>query len=234
MAYPKAPAPRKSKHRLIIGLMMFLVVAGGIASFVFLGGGPKAEEEEIVIVDLALPPPPPPPPPPVEETTEPEPTEEMEESTEIAEADAPEEIADDSAEDLDLGLDAGDLASGGTGSFTVSVPRIGGRRGGGGGGGGSLLGEDMDSPPTPVSKIQPSYPASLLSKGIGGKVLVNCSVDETGKVVSTSIKKSSGNTELDKAAINAVTKWKFKPAQKAGRNMRANCVVPFNFEVKKN
>jgi protein TonB len=53
-------------------------------------------------------------------------------------------------------------------------------------------------------------------------------------VVSTSIKKSSGNTELDKAAINAVTKWKFKPAQKAGRNMRANCVVPFNFEVKKN
>lgn len=234
MAYSKAPTPRKSKHKLIIGLMMLLVLGGGIASFLFLGGGTKEAEEEIVIVDLALPPPPPPPPPPAEEAPEPEPTEEIEESTEIAEADAPEEVADDSAEDLDLGLDAGDLASGGTGSFTVSVPRVGGRRGGGGGGGGSLLGEDMDSPPTPVSKIQPSYPASLLSKGIGGRVLVNCSVDETGKVVSTSIKKSSGNTELDKAAINAVTKWKFKPAQKAGRNMRATCVVPFNFEVKKN
>ena len=60
------------------------------------------------------------------------------------------------------------------------------------------------------------------------------SVDETGKVVSTSIKKSSGNAELDKAAVNAVLKWKFKPAQKAGRNIRATCVVPFNFEVKKN
>jgi len=234
MAYSKAPPPRKSKHKLVIGLMMMLVLGGGIASFIFLGGGPEKEEEEIVIVDLALPPPPPPPPPPVEETPEPEPTEEIEESTEIAEADAPEEVAEDSAEDLDLGLDAGDLASGGTGSFTVSVPRIGGGRRGGGGGGGSLLGEDMDSPPTPVTKIQPSYPTSLLSKGIGGKVLVLCSVDETGKVVSTSIKKSSGNSELDKAAVNAVTKWKFKPAQKAGRNMRATCVVPFNFEVKKN
>jgi protein TonB len=233
MAFSKAPPPRKSKHKRVIGLMMFLVLAGGVVSFVMFGGGPKEAEEEIVIVDLSLPPPPPPPPPPQEEEPLPEPEEEMDESTEIAEADAPEDVADTSDE-IDLGIDAGDLAPGTGGSFTVSVPRIGGRRGGGGGGGGGLLGSDMDSPPTPVSKIQPNYPSSLLSKGIGGKVLVTCVVDENGKVVSTSIKKSSGNAELDKAAVNAVTKWKFKPAQKAGRNMRATCVVPFNFEVKKN
>ena len=233
MAFSKAPPPRKSKHKLVIGLMMFLVIAGGVVSFVIFGGGPKEAEEEIVIVDLSLPPPPPPPPPPQEEEPLPEPEEEMEESTEIAEADAPEDVSDTS-EEIDLGIDAGDLAPGTGGSFTVSVPRIGGRRGGGGGGGGGLIGNDMDSPPTPVSKIQPNYPSSLLSKGIGGKVLVTCVVDENGKVVSTSIKKSSGNAELDKAAVNAVTKWKFKPAQKAGRNLRATCVVPFNFEVKKN
>lgn len=213
---------------------MLLVVMGGILSYLFLDSGPKKEEEEIVIVDLSLPPPPPPPPPPAEEEPPPEPTDDFEESTEIAEADAPEEISEDNSEDLDLGLDAGDLASGGSGSFTVSVPRIGGRRGRGGNGGGGLLGDDLDSPPTPVSKIQPSYPSSLLSRGIGGKVLVNCTIDDSGKVVSTSVKKSSGNSELDRAAVSAVTKWKFKPAQKAGRNIRANCVVPFNFEVKKN
>jgi protein TonB len=232
MAYSKPSPPAKSKHRLILGLMLFLVAAGGIASFVMSGKKTKEVQEEIVIVDLAPPPPPPPPPPPEEEPL-PEPSEEPEPS-EIADADVPDEPAPDDSDMPDLGLDAGDLAEGGTGSFTVSVPRIGGRRGSGGGGGGGLLGSDMDSPPTPVSKMQPNYPSSLLSKGIGGKVLITCVVDETGKVVSTSIKKSSGNADLDKAAVNAVLKWKFKPAQKAGRNIRATCVVPFNFEVKKN
>jgi protein TonB len=92
--------------------------------------------------------------------------------------------------------------------------------------------DDVDAPPTPVSKIQPNYPSTLLSKGIGGKVLVACVVDETGKVTSSKIKQSA-HPELDKAALAAVSKWKFKPAQKAGRNVRASCVVPFNFEVKK-
>ncbi|RYF42740.1 MAG: energy transducer TonB, partial [Cytophagaceae bacterium] len=194
-------------------------------------GKQEEAKEEIVIVDLAPPPPPPPPPPPMEPENLSEP-EEMDESEDIAEADAPEDMSDEPSDDIDLGLDAGDLASGpGTGSFVVSVPRIGGRRGSGGGGGGGLM-DDVDAPPTPVSKIQPNYPSTLLSKGIGGKVLVACVVDESGKVVSSSIKQSA-HAELDKAALAAVAKWKFKPAQKAGRNVRASCVVPFNFEVKK-
>ena len=83
-----------------------------------------------------------------------------------------------------------------------------------------------------MSKIQPAYPSGLLKKGIGGRVLVICVVDEAGSVVSANIKQSA-HPELDKAAIAAVNKWKFKPANKAGRNITAKCVVPFNFEVKK-
>jgi protein TonB len=232
MAYSKPPPPRKSKHRLILGLLLFVVAAGGIASFVMSGKKPKQVDEEIVIVDLAPPPPPPPPPPPEEEPL-PEPSEEPEPS-EISDADVPDEPAPDDSDMPDLGIDAGDLAEGGSGSFVVSVPRIGGRGGAGGGGGDGLLGSDMDSPPTPVSKMQPNYPSSLLSKGIGGTTKVSLVVDESGKVVSASVKQSSGNAELDKAAVNAATKWKFKPAQKAGRNVRSTCVVPFKFEVKKN
>ena len=227
---PSPPKP-KSQHRKVLGILLGIVVIGGIVSFALKSGKQEEAKEEIVIVDLAPPPPPPPPPPPVEPENLSEP-EEMDESEDIAEADAPEDMSDEPSDDIDLGLDAGDLASGpGTGSFVVSVPRIGGRRGGGGGGGGGLM-DDVDAPPTPVSKIQPNYPSTLLSKGIGGKVLVACVVDESGKVVSSSIKQSA-HAELDKAALAAVGKWKFKPAQKAGRNVRASCVVPFNFEVKK-
>lgn len=114
--------------------------------------------------------------------------------------------------------------------MSVNIGR--GGRGSGGGEGGGIL-DDVDSPPAPFSKIQPNYPSSLLKKGVGGRVLIACVVNETGKVVSTSVKQSA-HPELDKAAIDAVNKWKFKPASKAGRSVTAKCVVPFTFEVKKN
>ncbi len=149
--------------------------------------------------------------PPPEDEPEPEPEEMVEESN-----------------DLDLGIDLGDLTAGTGGGFLMEIPKFAMK------GGEDAFGGDLDSPPTPVNKLPPTYPSSLLSKGIGGRVLVTCSVDETGRVIGTSIKQSSGHPDLDKAAINAVNKWKFKPATKGGRKIKATCVVPFNFEVKKN
>ena len=149
--------------------------------------------------------------PPPEEEPEPEPEEMVEESS-----------------DLDLGLDLGDLTTGTGGGFIMEIPKFTMK------GGDDTFGGDLDSPPTPVNKLPPTYPSSLLSKGIGGRVLVTCTVDAEGRVTGTSIKQSSGHPDLDKAAINAVNKWKFKPATKGGRKIKASCVVPFNFEVKKN
>lgn len=150
--------------------------------------------------------------PPPEEEPEPEPEDMVEE-----------------ASDLDLGLEVADLATGGGGGFLMEIPKFAMK-----GGDDSFGGGDLDAPPTPVNKLQPTYPSSLLSKGVGGRVIVNCEVDESGKVVSTRIKQSSGYGELDKAAINAVNKWKFKPGTKGGKKVKATCNVPFNFEVKKN
>jgi protein TonB len=149
--------------------------------------------------------------PPPEEEPEPEPEEMVEEST-----------------DLDLGIDLGDLTTGTGGGFLMEIPKFAMK------GGDDVFGGDLDSPPTPVNKLPPTYPSSLLSKGIGGRVLVTCTVDADGRVTGTSIKQSSGHPDLDKAAVNAVNKWKFKPATKGGRKIKATCEVPFNFEVKKN
>ncbi|MBX3742061.1 MAG: energy transducer TonB [Akkermansiaceae bacterium] len=231
MPPPDPKPPSKGRQRLLVGGLLLLVLAGGAASFLFNAGGPEEEEEEIVIVDLSLPPPPPPPPPPVQEEDLSEPEESMDDAPEISNADTP-DLSGEPTTDIDLGIDAGDLGSGPGGAFTVSIPRFS-RRGGGGDGSESMM-DGMDSPPTPVSKLQPNYPSSLLSKGIGGRVIVVCVVDEKGQVVSTSIRQSTGHPDLDKAAIAAVTKWKFKPATKGGRPTRASCTVPFTFEVKKN
>lgn len=226
---PRDPKPQsKGRQRLLVGGLLLLVLAGGAASFLFNAGGPAEEEEEIVIVDLSLPPPPPPPPPPpVPEEDLSEPEEAMDDAPEISNADSP-DLSGEPTTDIDLGIDAGDLGSGPGGAFTVSIPRFSR-----GGDGGENMMDGMDSPPTPVSKLQPNYPSSLLSKGIGGRVIIVCVVDEKGQVVSTSIRQSAGHPDLDKAAIAAVTKWKFKPATKGGRPTRASCTVPFNFEVRK-
>jgi protein TonB len=143
-----------------------------------------------------------------------EPPEEVEEEPE------PEEM-------LDLGIDLGDLTSGTGGGFVMEIPSFSMK------GGDDAFGGDLDAPPQPTSKIPPTYPSSLLSKGIGGRVLISCTIDATGKVIGTTIKSSSGHPDLDKAAINAVNRWKFKPGTKGGKPVKSVAVVPFNFEVKK-
>lgn len=149
--------------------------------------------------------------PPPEAEEEPEPEEMVEEAT-----------------DIDLGLEVPDLAGGAGGGFIMEIPKFGIR------GGEDPFGSgDLDGPPVPVNKLPPVYPAGLLGKGIGGRVLVTCVVDERGIVTSTKIKQSSGHPDLDRAAINAVSRWKFKPGTKAGRPAKATCNVPFNFEVKR-
>lgn len=168
--------------------------------------------------------------PPPEITVEPpdDPSFDMDEPPEEPEPEPePEEMVQEST-DLDLGIDLGDLTAGTGGGFLMEIPKFAMK------GNEDAFGGDLDAPPTPVNKMPPIYPSSLLSKGIGGRVLVSCTVDAGGQVAATSIKQSSGHPDLDKAAINAVNKWKFKPGTKGGRKVKATCIVPFNFEVKKN
>lgn len=160
-----------------------------------------------------------------------EPPEEMDFETEeppeeVEEEPEPEEMVEESS-DLDLGIDLGDLTGGTGGGFVMEIPNFSMK------GGDDSFGGDLDAPPQPTSKIPPTYPSSLLSQGKGGRVLISCTIDATGKVVGTTIKQSSGHPDLDKAAINAVNRWKFKPGTRGGKNVKSVAVVPFNFEVKK-
>ncbi|GAA5484237.1 energy transducer TonB [Haloferula sargassicola] len=152
---------------------------------------------------------------------------ELEEPPEEVEETPPEEPLDEPA-NLDLGLDLGDLTVGTGGGFVVEIPKFAL------GGGDDPFGSgDLDSPPQPVTKSQPVYPSRLLSKGIGGKVIVAVTVTADGRVAGAKVRTSSGNRELDDAALKAVRKWKFRPAVSGGRKTQATALVPFNFEVKR-
>lgn len=78
----------------------------------------------------------------------------------------------------------------------------------------------------------PRYPVAALRAGQQGQVLLRVRVDETGRVQSVTIERSSGYPMLDRAAHQQVlTRWRFQPAQRDGHAIAAIALVPIDFTL---
>lgn len=77
----------------------------------------------------------------------------------------------------------------------------------------------------------PSYPASSKRLGETGTVLLRVTVDENGRPESVKVATSSGFERLDRAAIDAVRRWKFVPARQGDRPIKAAVLVPLEFQL---
>lgn len=75
------------------------------------------------------------------------------------------------------------------------------------------------------------YPASAISAGEKGTVLVTAEVDTGGKAIGAKIFKSSGYSDLDAAALRSIARWSFAPATKNGKPMAQQVVVPIRFQL---
>ncbi|MEY2880398.1 MAG: hypothetical protein RLZZ15_2778 [Verrucomicrobiota bacterium] len=84
----------------------------------------------------------------------------------------------------------------------------------------------------PVAKLQgrPQYPFEMRRAGIAGDVLVDFLVDTNGDVQNAYAAKSS-QREFEQAAVSAVSKWKFKPGRKGGRDVVTHMQVPIVFTL---
>lgn len=60
-----------------------------------------------------------------------------------------------------------------------------------------------------LKKVQPIYPKAALAMHIEGPVELEATISKTGAI--TSVKVMKGNTQLSKAAVDAVKQWKYKP-----------------------
>jgi protein TonB len=63
----------------------------------------------------------------------------------------------------------------------------------------------------PLVRIAPRYPREALVSGKTGFVTIKLTVDEDGKVIDATISNSKPPKVFDKAALQAVLRWKFKP-----------------------
>lgn len=78
---------------------------------------------------------------------------------------------------------------------------------------------------------QPVYPPRCLRMGIEGVVKVRVLVGENGRPQEITLGKSSGDSSLDRAAMEAIEQWEFNPATRNGLPIRAWVVVPVAFTL---
>ena len=89
---------------------------------------------------------------------------------------------------------------------------------------------NLDQIPSPRFQAKPVYPFEMRRAGITGDVLVGFIVDSNGDVREAYAIKST-QREFEAAAIQAVSKWKFRPGKKGGRAVNTRMQVPIVFSI---
>ena len=78
-------------------------------------------------------------------------------------------------------------------------------------------------------KVSPAYPATALRMRIEGKVDLMATISKSGDI--TQVKVLSGDSQLTKAAVDAVKQWKYKPYLLNGEPVEIQTQVTINFKM---
>jgi protein TonB len=97
--------------------------------------------------------------------------------------------------------------------------------GGNNGGGSGYL------PPQYLLRLKPPYPPAARAARVEGLVLLLVAVDASGHVTQASVRKSSGRTDFDSAALEAIHTWRFTPARQGEQAISATVEVPIRFSL---
>jgi protein TonB len=86
----------------------------------------------------------------------------------------------------------------------------------------------LDQIPVPRVQQQPIYPYEMRRAGITGEVNIGFIVDVNGDVRDAYVINST-HREFEVPAVQAVSKWKFRPGRRGGRNVNTRMSVPIVF-----
>ena len=85
------------------------------------------------------------------------------------------------------------------------------------------------SAPVPIESPGPRYPRGALRRGESGEVLLSIHVDARGVPSQVDVASSSGSRDLDRAAVAAARRWRFRPAMRDGSPVAGVVNVPISF-----
>lgn len=89
---------------------------------------------------------------------------------------------------------------------------------------------DLDIYPHALNPIRPVYPQAAREAQVAGSVTLLVSIDEAGRVLSTSVADAEPGGVFEQAAQQALADSTFYPAQKNGRTVRSRILVKLEFD----
>ena len=83
-----------------------------------------------------------------------------------------------------------------------------------------------------IQAMERGYPPILRDAGIGGQVLVWFFINEQGRVIDNRVANSSGNAQLDEAALRVASIYEFTPALNRDQVVSVWVQIPITFQVR--
>ena len=85
--------------------------------------------------------------------------------------------------------------------------------------------------PVPVRKVDPKYPQLAIKQHIDGEVILYAIIRKDGHVDSIQVVRSI-DPQLDKNAMEALSRWEFRPATREGQPVELEAVIhiPFRYD----
>jgi protein TonB len=90
----------------------------------------------------------------------------------------------------------------------------------------------IDSAPRLLNSPAPRYPREAQRRGVTGTVMLRVHVGSDGSAEAIDVVQGSGSRDLDRAAVEAVHRWRFAPAMRGGQPVAAAVQVPITFNLK--
>lgn len=88
---------------------------------------------------------------------------------------------------------------------------------------------------TPIKRKGPKYPSSAAKRGKEGWVQMSFIIDTDGSVLEPTVIDSAGDVAFERAALRAIKKWKYTPAEKDGEAIQqCDTKLQFDFSINNN
>jgi len=82
-----------------------------------------------------------------------------------------------------------------------------------------------------ITKVQPIYPESAKAAGAQGSVLLHAVVSKDGRPYSLQVLNSQVNPDLARAAVEAVSQWRYEPTLLNGEPVEIDTTIQVNFKL---
>jgi TonB family protein len=90
--------------------------------------------------------------------------------------------------------------------------------------------KDLDIYPLAITPIAPAYPSDTPEAQGAGSVTLLVLIDDGGRVVGSSVVDATAGTMFEQAALQALARTAFHPAQKEGRTVRSQILIKVEFD----